>query len=61
VTLGATWQASTERPPRATSDSIRPRGADDEEFSTLEIDKWRFLVGFSIPFVDRLPGIGTGG
>jgi hypothetical protein len=61
LTLGATWQASTERQPRATSDAIRSRGVDDEEFSTLKIDEWRFLLGFSIPFVDSLPGIGTGG
>ena len=61
LTLGATRQASTERQPHALSSSDGLVAPDEEEYSTVEIDQWRFLVGFSIPFVDRLPGIGGGG
>jgi hypothetical protein len=61
LTLGATWQASKERQSRNfdfPDDS--PSEAQDEGIATLKLDQWRFLIGFSIPFVDQLPGIGRG-
>jgi hypothetical protein len=56
LTIGATWQGSSEPVARLGSPPTVP---EPEDPALFKIDEWRFLFGFSIPFVDeRLGGIG---
>lgn len=55
LTLGATWQASSQPTTRLAGFPGDPaNGAGD--FATLKYDQWRFLVGLSIPLVEERLG-----
>jgi hypothetical protein len=61
LTLGATWQASKASQPRELEFPDESPSDPEDGVATLEYDQWRFLVGFSIPFVNerlQLPGGG---
>jgi hypothetical protein len=63
LTIGATWQAGDEPAQRI----LNLPGEDEdvtlpeEQGSTLKIDQWRFLFGFSFPFGEQLGETLTGG
>jgi hypothetical protein len=59
-TIGATRQASRERQPREFEFPDETPSPDDG-LTTFEFDQWRFLIGFSVPFIEeRLPVPGGG-
>ena len=54
LTLGAAHQGAREETPR-----LIPAGTPSEgDFTVARFSQWRFLAGFSVPFIDERLGRG---
>ncbi len=60
LTIGATWQASSEPARRLLNLPTEEEPEPGSDLATVKIDQWRFLFGFSFPFAEDL-GSGLGG
>jgi hypothetical protein len=54
LTLGAAHQGAREQTPRL----ISARTASEGDFTVARFSQWRFLAGFSVPFIDERLGRG---